>query len=69
MKKQPTAEQIEALKKFAAANGRTWKQVLRDAWMKGGYNALNGEYIDGPLQQLRNQFGPSWLVKFSLDKA
>ena len=66
MKNTLSPEQIECLKRFAAANGRNWKQVLRDAWMAGGYDAASGQYIDGPLQQIRNTFGPSWLTRFSL---
>jgi hypothetical protein len=66
---KPTTEQIEALRKYAAGNGRCWKSQLHDAWMAGGYDASTGSYIDGPLQQIRNQFGPSWLMRFSLTKA
>ena len=66
MKQTLTPEQIEALVRFARVNGRNWKQVLRDAWMAGGYDATTGHYIDGPLQQIRNTFGPSWLTRFSL---
>ena len=66
MKNTLTAEQIQALANFAKANGRNWKQALRDAWMAGGYDATTGSYIDGPLQNLRNTFGPSWLTGFSL---
>jgi hypothetical protein len=69
MSNAPSPEQIESLKRFAAANGRNWKQVLRDAWMAGGYDATTGQYIDGPLQQIRNSFGPSWLTRFSLKGA
>jgi hypothetical protein len=61
-----TAEQLEALKTFAAVNGRYWKAVLRDCWMAGGYNSETGSYIGGPLQQVRNELGPSWLTRFSL---
>jgi hypothetical protein len=68
MKNTPNAEQIEALKNYAAENGRCWKSQLRDAWMAGGYDTQTGQYIDGPLQQLRNTFGPSWLTTFSLRK-
>lgn len=62
----PNAEQLEALKRFAKTAGRRWKQALRDAWMNGGYDATTGEYIDGPLQQVRNSFGPSWLTRFKI---
>jgi hypothetical protein len=66
MNNTPSPEQIESLKRFAVAHGRSWKQILRDAWMAGGYDATTGQYIDGPLQQIRNTFGPSWLTRFSL---
>lgn len=69
MKNTPNAEQLEALQRYASANGRCWKSQLRDAWMAGGYDTQTGHYIGGPLQQLRNAFGPSWLTSFSLRKA
>lgn len=49
---KPTTEQIQALVTFATANGRTWKSRRRSDL----------------LQQLRNSFGPPWLVRFSLAK-
>lgn len=66
MKNTLTTEQTEALVNFAKAKGGNWKQVLRDAWMAGGYDAQSGHYIAGPLQNLRNTLGPSWLTRFSL---
>jgi hypothetical protein len=64
MNTQPTAVQIEALKQFAAANGRTWKFELNYLWMNGAYNyAVLGGADSACLQQIRNQFGPSWLLK------
>lgn len=62
----PNAEQIEALKQFAAANGRTWKSALRHCWETGRYNDYSGTQRCDLLQQIRNGFGPSWLVRFSL---
>ena len=67
-KREPTRAQYIALRRFAAAKGRTWKQALRDAWMAGGYDATTGEYINGPLQQLRNTLGPTWLTRFTFKK-
>lgn len=65
MTKQPTAEQIEALRAFAAKHGRTWKSKLIDAWT--GW----GNIQDGPiLRGVRNEFGPTWLIdKFRLPSA
>lgn len=59
-------EQVQAIGAFAKQNGRTWKQVLRDAWMRGGYCEQNGAYLDACLHSLRNTHGPSWLTRFSL---
>jgi hypothetical protein len=56
----PTHEQIEALRQYAAEHGRNWKSQLNADWMNG--------QSSGPLQQIRNQFGPSWLVRFQLPK-
>ena len=53
-----SAEQLAALSAYAAENGRTWKSKLNHAWMNG--------QTDSMLQQIRNQFGPSWLVRFRL---
>lgn len=67
----PTKEQIEALKTFAAINGRTWKSKLRQAWYDGSYGDYGIEqYGDTAalLQQVRNTFGPSWLVRFVIAK-
>ena len=59
MKQTLTPEQDQALRAFAAEHGRTWKQELRDAWMRGSDT--------GALRQIRNTFGPSWLATFKLD--
>ena len=59
----PTAEQIDALKRFAAQQGRTWKAELNHAWTSGHYPLPTFFNDVASLQQIRNQFGPSWLVK------
>lgn len=62
-KPEPTQEQLAAIRQFARSMGRTWKAELREAWM-------SGNYPDGDtalLQQIRNSFGPAWLVKFKLE--
>lgn len=61
----PSTEQIEALKEFAAIHGRNWKSALRDAWLDGDYRGFQKDWL---LQQVRNTFGPSFLIKFRLDK-
>lgn len=63
---KPTAEQMEALRTFAAANGRTWKSKLNDAWMSGRYSDYPATDRCDLLQQVRNNLGPSWLVRFRL---
>lgn len=60
--KEPTADHIKALSDFAAKNGKDWKSKLTTLWQGKGVN-------DHLLQQVRNQFGPEWLKKFSLPKA
>jgi len=65
MKEQPTTEQLAALQAFAKKYGRYWKDALRTAWMNGRDDQEpDGNY----LRQVRNQFGPSWLIKFKLPK-
>lgn len=55
-----TADQLQALQVYAAQHGRTWKSQLLDLWMSGkNENA-------GALRQVRNNFGPRWLMKFRL---
>lgn len=61
--KQLTAEQLAALRTYAAEHGRYWKSTLHDAWMTGNYD---GSADSGALQLVRNAFGPSWLTRFKL---
>ena len=60
-----TAEQLKALQEWAKVHGRTWKSKLRQAWMTGDYDGID-QYGNTAayLQQVRNTFGPSWLVRF-----
>ena len=63
MKQTLTPEQLASLQSWAQSHGRNWKQTLRDAWMTGNYDGFaQGDY----LQQIRNVFGPSWLISFRL---
>lgn len=59
-------EQLHALELWAEVHGRNWKSALRDAWMTGDYNGFERSNV---LQCIRNTFGPSWLIRFSLAKA
>ena len=56
-----TAEQLDAIKEYAAIYGRTWKQSLRDDWMAAR--------CIGTIHALRNSHGPAWLNSFRLDEA
>lgn len=60
-----STEELQALRTFANANGRSWKSKLNTAWMTGRYPGTD-DY--GTLQLIRNRFGPSWLVRFSFDR-
>lgn len=62
-----TVDQFNAVRAWAEAYGRTWKSELSRSWMTGNYHGHNE--ISCYLQQVRNQHGPSWLVKFNLKKA
>lgn len=63
--KQPTDEQIAAIGNFAQRHGRYWKRALNECWMTGLYHGDTSAHL---LQQVRNQFGPTWLMKFKLVK-
>lgn len=63
--KEPSDEQLKALKEYAKWAGKDWKKKLYRDWMRSG-SAWSGEWA--PLQQLRNQLGPRWLEKYQLSK-
>ncbi len=48
------ADQRAALMTFRLQNGRDWKPKLLDGWQASRF--------PGPLQQIRNAFGPAWLL-------
>jgi len=51
-----TPEHLAALRHYAREHGRTWKSQLLHDWETGR--------SEGLLQQVRNAFGPTWLVRF-----
>jgi hypothetical protein len=61
MSKAPTQAQIGALRLFQQTHGRSWKLQLSEAWE-------NGTDLEEPqgeaLRQLRDEFGPKWLLLF-----
>jgi hypothetical protein len=63
MKQELTAEQLTAIQRWAEQHGRTWKATLRKAWITGDYDTFEDSNY---LQQIRNTFGPSWLIAFRL---
>lgn len=58
-----TPQQLDALQRFAAKHGRTWKCRLVEAWMQGNDDRLTD---GGLLRQVRNQLGTKWLRDFRL---
>jgi len=48
-------QQREAIVQFRQEHGRRWKHQLLQGWMRAAF--------PGPLQQIRNNFGPEWLVR------
>ena len=62
-----TAEQFNALHRYAMRHGHNWKADLRGDWIASHYFGIDAK--DTPLlQQVRNNLGPSWLTRFSLRK-
>ncbi|KFI24905.1 hypothetical protein CDV52_15880 [Haematobacter missouriensis] len=55
-----TAQEHKALRAFASEHGRCWKAELRKQWMSASAEPV--------LHRLRNRLGPSWLVRFRLDR-
>lgn len=56
----PSAQQIEALRAYRDRHGRRWKSRLLAEW-------LSSTGDEGPeLRQVRNTFGPSWLLNYRL---
>ena len=56
-------DQLHAIELWAEKYGRNWKSALHEAWMTGDYDGFERSNY---LQQVRNTFGPSWLVRFRL---
>jgi hypothetical protein len=65
-KPEPTAEQLAAVRAYAARKGPHWKHKLMDAWLDGS----DAYQPDGHLlRQVRNQLGSRWLAKFKLPRS
>lgn len=65
---QPSREQALALVRFAKLRGRNWKSELSLCWSGGGFypDVRLTDDDRAYLQQVRNSFGPSWLVQAKL---
>ena len=64
----PNAQQMAAIVSFAKKFGRNWKSKLSERWRHGDEYLFVGQDSGALLRQVRNEFGPNWLKKFSLNK-
>lgn len=67
MKNMLTVEEEGAIKRFAANEGRRWKSILLDEWMRACAGLMDNP-DQGTLQHIRNAYGPSWLASYRLPK-
>ena len=60
-----TEAQMRAVVNFADQKGRGWRDQLMRCWERASYPGIDPD--DGAaLQQVRNQFGPEWLVNVQI---
>ncbi|AKG03115.1 antirestriction protein [Pseudomonas aeruginosa] len=59
--------QLEAIRVFRTLKGRSWKAELNSCWSRASYPGLGAQHA-AVLQQIRNEFGPEWLQKFSVSQ-
>ena len=57
-----STEHLEVLAEWSVKYGRKWKSILLFAWESGNYEGFEKANY---LQQIRNIYGPSWLIKFN----
>lgn len=55
-----STEQIDALRAYRDPHGRRWKSRLLAEW----HSSTGDEGLE--LRQVRNTFGPSWLLNYRL---
>jgi len=60
------SQAIEVLAQVKAKVGRMFKSQIRECWMTGNYRHHCLEQWSSQLQQIRNQFGPTWLTRVKL---
>jgi hypothetical protein len=64
-----TPEELAAIRAFAKAYGREWKEYLFAAWLSYTYKGLPmGGKDTGILRCIRNDLGNAWLHQFRLPK-
>ena len=67
MSKELNTDQLAAITSYAAHVGDNWKSTLQADWMRSGPAVSNWRAMDWAfMQQIRNNFGPSWLATFEL---
>ena len=54
--------QKDALLSFREKKGKQYKAILQSCWLKSSYPGMSSDHA-AALQQIRNQFGPEWLIK------
>jgi hypothetical protein len=54
----------DVLSSVYCVHGRSTRRRIREAWMTGNYHLEDLERWSSDLQNIRNQFGPSWLASF-----
>jgi hypothetical protein len=60
---QTEQQALDTLRAVKSALGRNYKSAIRQAWMTGDYRGQLLQDWSSQLQQIRNSFGPSWLVR------
>ena len=53
--------QKDALLSFREQKGKQYKAYLQSCWLKSSYPGMSSDHA-AALQQIRNQFGPGWLL-------
>ena len=60
------AEAIEVLVRVRKSTGHYWRSIVHACWHNGWYRKNHLGEFEGALQNIRNTFGPSWLMKVKL---
>jgi hypothetical protein len=64
--REPTKEELVALREYAERKGADWKAKLYEDWWHGReVNAIPDGHL---LRRVRNNLGPKWLKNYEEDK-